>query len=71
MAAPSRAKLTLYIVMAERGKYIWQIWRGEDMVARSVERYSRSDAARRSLRHVIKQIAPLVGVAIRTTKSKR
>lgn len=71
MAAPSRARLVLSIVKTSGGKYIWQIWRGDDVVANSVERYSRSDAARRSLRHVIKQIAPLVGVAIRTTKSKR
>lgn len=71
MAAPSRAKLSLRVFKTARGQYGWIIWRGEDMVARSVEHYSRSDAARRSLRHVIKQIAPLVGVAIRTTKSKR
>lgn len=71
MAAPSRAKLELEIRKGLDGKYYWQVWRGDFLVARSHELYARSDSARRSLRHVIKQIAPLVGVAIRTTKSKR
>lgn len=71
MAAPSRAKVTLVIAKRISGKYGWFILRGDTGIAQSTESYSRSDAARRSLRHVIKQIAPLVGVVIRTTKSKR
>ena len=40
-------------------------------IAFSHETYARSDAARRSLRHVIKKVAPLVGVTVRSTRTPR
>ena len=71
MAAPSRAKITIVVGKHTPTRYGWEILRGAALVARSTERYSRSDAAKRSLRHIIKQAAKELGGTVRFNRSTR
>lgn len=71
MAISSRAKISLEVTKEGNGKYRWVVRRGASAIALSIETYARSDAARRSLRHVIKKVAPLVGVTVRSTRTPR
>lgn len=71
MASPSRAKITIEVSKHTPTKYGWEILRGAAVVARSRERYSRSDAARRSLRHIIKSVATELGGTVTFKSSTR
>jgi len=71
MAISSRAKISLQVNRGPGGKYRWVVRRGARVVATSLETYARSDAAKRSLRHVITKLAPLVGVTIRNARNTR
>lgn len=70
MAKPSRAKILLLPVQRTTGTWGWEIRRGTRVIAASKESYARKDALRRSMRHLIKQIAPQVGATVTLTSSR-
>lgn len=71
MAKTSRAAMTLDTTKRSAGNYGWRILRGTRVAAVSVEGYARTDSLKRAVRHMIRQIAPQVGLTVGRAKSPR